>query len=141
MKPSSAVGGQKYQLERDLERFSFNQANFNRLIHLPFLRVDAAVFSISPGSLSTVDTGAASHLVLEYHVFLLRYNWADPPNPHCSRSRCLWLLFFLLPLCPSPCPPHGLLRSCRFSRLAPVIAVCILVGVAMSLQFLIFGAH
>ena len=98
---------------------------------LPSISVDTAVFSIAPGSLFTVDTYARSAIAASSIAsglgivcdawFLLRYNWADLHTfivSHLStlgflvylisklhigsRSRCLWILFLLLPIFPSP---------------------------------------
>ncbi|KAF8803090.1 hypothetical protein BYT27DRAFT_7195962 [Phlegmacium glaucopus] len=122
--------------------------------------VDTAVFSISPGSLFTVDTYAkgaiaassiASGLGIACDAwFLLRYNWADL-HTFIVRARDVYGSYFFFSLSarvPALCMfisafcLMGFLGLVAFNAWPQgVIAVCFLVGVVMSLQFLVFGAH
>ncbi|KAF8803110.1 hypothetical protein BYT27DRAFT_7195993, partial [Phlegmacium glaucopus] len=121
---------------------------------LAALAADPAVFSISPGSLFTVDTyakGAIAARSIASGLGIARYNWADlhtfimstapisssPSLPVAPPSLPVALCMFISPFC-----LMGFLGIVAFNAWPQsVIAVCFLVGVVMSLQSLVFGAH
>jgi len=122
--------------------------------------VNTAVFSIAPGSLFMVDVYAkgaiaASSISSGLGIacdawFLLRYNWADL-HTFIARARDLYGSYFFFSLSsrvPALCMFISALTLMGFLGLVAfnawpqgVIAVCFLVGIVMSLQFLVFGAH
>ncbi|KAF8957702.1 hypothetical protein BDZ97DRAFT_1951081 [Flammula alnicola] len=123
-------------------------------------RVDTAIFSISPGSIFNVDSYArgaittssiASGLGIACHVwFLLRYNWADL-RTFISCSRDLFKSYFFFSLSarvPALCmfisavSMMGFLGMVAFDAWPQgIIVMCFLVGLIMTLQFLVFSAH
>jgi len=122
--------------------------------------VDTAVFSIAPGSLFTINTYATSAIAASSIAsglgivcdawFLLRYNWADLQT-FIVRARDVYGTYFFFSLSsrvPSFCMFISAFSLMGFLGLVAfdawpygVMAVSFLVGVVMSLQFLVFGAH
>ncbi|EDR06386.1 uncharacterized protein LACBIDRAFT_299945 [Laccaria bicolor S238N-H82] len=122
--------------------------------------VDTAVFSISPDSLFGVNSYARSAIATSSITsglgiacdawFLLRYNWADLQT-FIARARDVYGSYFFFSLSarvPGLCMFISALSLMLFLGLVAfdawpegVIAVCFMVGVVMSLQFLVYGAH
>lgn len=122
--------------------------------------VDKAVFSISPGSLFDVNSYARSAIATSSIAsglgiacdawFLLRCNWADLQT-FIARARDVYGSYFFFSLSarvPGLCMFISALSLMLFLGLVAfdawpegVIAVCFMVGVVMSLQFLVYGAH
>ncbi|PPQ82814.1 hypothetical protein CVT25_009192 [Psilocybe cyanescens] len=123
-------------------------------------RVDTAVFSISPDSIFNVDSYAkaaiatssvASGLGIACDAwFLLRYNWADL-RTFIIRAKDLYGSYFFFSLSarvPAFCmfisavSLMGFLAVVAFAAWPQgVIGISFLVGVIMSMQFLVYGAH
>jgi len=122
--------------------------------------VDTAVFSISPGSIFTVDNYARSAIAASSIAsglgiacdawFLLRYSWADI-STFITRARDVYGSYFFFSISarvPALCMFVSAVSLMGFLGLVAfgawpegVIVVCFLVGVVMSLQFLVFGVH
>ncbi|KAH9484615.1 hypothetical protein JR316_0004097 [Psilocybe cubensis] len=122
--------------------------------------VDTAVFSISPDSMFNVDSYAraaiatssvASGLGIACDAwFLLRYNWADL-RTFITRAKDLYDSYFFFSLSarvPAFCMFISAVSLMGFLALVAfdawpqgVIGVSFLVGIVMSMQFLVYGAH
>ncbi|KDR68662.1 hypothetical protein GALMADRAFT_230988 [Galerina marginata CBS 339.88] len=122
--------------------------------------VDTAVFSISPGSIFNVDSWAkgaiatssiASGLGIACDAwFLLRYHWADL-RTFIARARDLYNSYFFFSLSarvPAFCMFISAVSLMAFLGLVAfdawpqgVLALSFIVGIVMSMQFLVYGAH
>ncbi|KAF8880094.1 hypothetical protein CPB84DRAFT_1851933 [Gymnopilus junonius] len=127
---------------------------------LALAAVDTAVFSISPGSIFNVDSWAKSAIATSSIAsglgiacdawFLLRYGWADLPT-FMSRSRDLYSSHFFFSLSsrtPTFCTFLSALSLMAFLGIvaydawpSAVLMLSFLVGIIMSLQFLVYGIH
>ncbi|EDQ97997.1 uncharacterized protein LACBIDRAFT_318539 [Laccaria bicolor S238N-H82] len=131
-----------------------------RVADVPYINVDKAVFSISPGSLFDVNSYARSAIATSSIAsglgiacdawFLLRCNWADVQT-FIARARDVYGSYFFFSL---SARVLGLwmfistLSLMLFLELVAfdawpesVITICSMVGVVMSLQFLVYGTH
>ncbi|KAG5639065.1 hypothetical protein H0H81_007323 [Sphagnurus paluster] len=124
------------------------------------LGISAAIFAISPDTVFTVDSYArvaiaassiASGLGLTCDAwFLLRYNWADVQTL-INRARDLYGSYFFFSLSarvPALCLFTSAVALMVFMVLVAfdvwptgVIVTCFFIGLIMTLQFLVFGAH
>jgi len=122
--------------------------------------VNAAVFAISPDSLFRIQPLALSAIAASSMAsglgtsidawFLFRYNWVDL-RTFIFRARDVYGSYFFFALSarmPAMCMLLSALALMTFLGLVAfevwpegVAAVCFLVGLIMSLQFLVYGAH
>lgn len=122
--------------------------------------VNAAVFAISPDSLFRIQPYALSAIAASSMAsglgtaidawFLFRYNWIDVKT-FIYRARDLYGSYFFFALCsrmPAVCMFTSALALMTFLGLVAfevwpqgVLVVCFFVGLIMTLQFLVFGAH
>ncbi|EDQ98372.1 uncharacterized protein LACBIDRAFT_336018 [Laccaria bicolor S238N-H82] len=125
-----------------------------RVADVPYISVDKAVFSISPGSLFDVNSYARSAIATSSIAsglgiacdawFLLRCNWADLQT-FIARARDVYGSYFFFSLSarvPGLCMFISALSLMLFLELVAfdawpesVITICSMVGVVMSLQF------
>ncbi|KAF9524634.1 hypothetical protein CPB83DRAFT_886178 [Crepidotus variabilis] len=122
--------------------------------------VNTAVFALSPDTIFAVNTYAKSAIALSSISsgvgiatdawFLLRYNWIEPTT-FITRARDVYgkyIFFSLSARVPTLCMFIASLSLMAFLGLVAfntwpqaVLAFCFLVGVVMTLQFLVYGVH
>ncbi|KAG6836570.1 hypothetical protein H0H93_006674 [Arthromyces matolae] len=122
--------------------------------------VDSAVFAIAPGSIFDVQTYAriaiaASSIFSGLGIasdawFLFRYNWADL-HTFITRARDVYSSYFFFALSarvPALCTFCSATALMVFMGLVAfevwptgVLLTCFVIGIVMTLQFLVFGAH
>ncbi|KAF8066531.1 hypothetical protein FPV67DRAFT_1417668 [Lyophyllum atratum] len=122
--------------------------------------VSTAVFAISPDSIFTVQSYARSAIAASSIAsglgiacdawFLLRYNWADL-HTFIHRARDVYQSYFFFALSarvPVICLFASALALMVFMGLVAfqvwpmgVLVTCFFIGIIMTLQFLVFGAH
>ncbi|KAG5732599.1 hypothetical protein E4T56_gene16874 [Termitomyces sp. T112] len=122
--------------------------------------VDSAVFAIAPDSIFDVESYARSAIAASSvwsglgiacdAWFLLRYNWGDLQT-FITRALDIYSSYFFFSLSsrvPALCLFFSALTLMEFMALVAfevwpmgVLVVCFGVGIVMTLQFLVFGAH
>ncbi len=122
--------------------------------------IDTAVFTLSPGSMFMVSDYAKSSVALSSIAsgvglacdiwFLLRYTWLDVPT-FMTRARDVYGTYFFFSISarvPMICTFISAVSLMGFLSLVAfatwpgaVLVLCFVVGILMSLQFLVYGVH
>lgn len=122
--------------------------------------VNTAVFALSPDTIFAVNTYAKSAIALSSIAsgvgistdawFLLRYNWIESTT-FVTRARDVYgkyIFFSISSRVPTLCMFISSLALMAFLGIVAfnawpqaVLAFCFLVGVVMTLQFLVYGVH